>query len=321
MPAVENKEPRRRKPALIGLVLALLLSSFLFQAIPPVIAQEYDYEINAYAVYFDVLSPENVEETIEIDITSQTNLSQYVIYTDYPVENPRAVLEREGSAEPINVTVREVLGGTNAVYMSFPLLGPGESAKIRLTFTTWGMITEGEGKQQFTYYVRFNQPVGLFHVQLVVPKGYAVLSPIIPSPDKVESSTSRLLLEWTRQNVRSGEEFYFIVGFSGEIVLPKQPSPLLYVGLFIAGLIIGGGAVYGYSLYRERKRGAELTHLRTDEEKVLAILKESPVLQSELADKLGVSKAKVSIILREMEEKGLITRVKEGRTYRVFLKE
>nr|WP_167903303.1 MarR family transcriptional regulator [Thermococcus sp. JdF3] len=318
MPAAEDQKPRGRKPALTGLVFILLFLSFALHGVG---AQEYDYEINAYAVYFDVVTPSQVEETIEIDLTSHTNLSQYVIYTDYPVEDPRAVLDLQSGVKPVNVTVREVLGGTNAVYMSFPNLGPGESARIRLTFTTRGMITEDEGKKQFTYYIRFSQPVGLFHMQLVVPKGYAVLSPIIPSPDRVESSTSRLLLEWTRRDLRAGDEFYFIVGFSGEITTPSQPSPLLYVGTFLVGLLIGGGSVYGYILYHERKREEEKTHLRSDEEKILALLREGPVLQSELADKLGVSKAKVSIILREMEEKGLITRIKEGRTYRVFLRE
>ncbi|WP_048056489.1 MarR family transcriptional regulator [Thermococcus sp. 4557] len=318
MPAPENQKPRGRKPALIGLVSILLFLSFALHGVG---AQEYDYEINAYAVYFDVVTPDQVEETIEIDLTSHTNLSQYVIYTDYPVEDPRAVLDLPSGVKPVNVTVKEVLGGTNAIYMYFPTLGPGESARIRLTFTTRGMITEDEGKNQFTYYIRFSQPVGLFHMQLVVPKGYAVLSPIIPSPDRVESSTSRLLLEWTRRDLRAGDEFYFIVGFSGEITAPSQPSPLFYAGTFLAGLLIGGGSVYGYILYRERKHEEEKTHLRSDEEKILALLREGPVLQSELADKLGVSKAKVSIILREMEGKGLITRVKEGRTYRVFLKE
>ncbi|AFL95933.1 hypothetical protein CL1_1737 [Thermococcus cleftensis] len=317
MPAPENQKPGGRKPALIGLVLSLLVLLVL----PTAGAQDYSYEINAYAVYFDVVSPDNVQETVEIDLTAHTNLSGYVIYTDYPVENPHAVIELETGVQAINVTVREVLGGTNAIYMSFPTLGPGESARIRLTFTTRGMITESDGKEQFTYYVRFSQPVGLFHVQLVVPRGYAVLSPIIPSPDKVESSTERLLLEWTRRDIRPGDEFYFIVGFSGEMAVPSSPSPLLYAGVFLAGLLVGGGSVYGYILYREKKREEEKTHLRSDEEKILALLKEGPVLQSELADKLGVSKAKVSIILREMEEKGLITRVKEGRTYRVFLRE
>ncbi|ASA77760.1 MarR family transcriptional regulator [Thermococcus sp. 5-4] len=316
MPAVKNQKPRGREPALIGLFLIL---SLIF--LPLVGAQEYDYEINAYAVYFEVIDQNNIRETVEIDLTPHTNLSQYVIYTAYPVENASAVLDLGNRVERINVTVREVLGGTNAIYMTFPTLEAGQSARIGLTFTTRGMISENGGNEQFTYYIKFSQPVGVFHMQLLVPRGYAILSPIIPSPDRVESSTDRLLLEWKRSNVRPGDEFYFIVGFSGEITVPKPPSPWLYVGLFIIGLLIGGGSVYGYILYRERKREEELTHLRSDEEKILAMLKEGPVLQSELAEKLGVSKAKVSIILREMEEKGLITRTKEGRTYRVFLKE
>ncbi|NJE60182.1 MarR family transcriptional regulator [Thermococcus sp. 21S7] len=316
MPAAENQKPRGRKPALIGLFLIL---SLIF--LPLVSAGEYDYEINAYGVYFEVIDQNSIRETVEIDLTPYTNLSQYVIYTAYPVENASAVLDLGNRVEKINVTVREVLGGTNAVYMTFPTLREGQSARIGLTFTTRGMISENGGNEQFTYYIKFSQPVGVFHMQLLVPRGYAILSPIIPSPDRVESSTDRLLLEWKRSNVRPGDEFYFIVGFSGEITVPKPPSPWLYVGIFLAGLLIGGGSVYGYILYRERKREEELTHLRSDEERILALLREGPVLQSELAQKLGVSKAKVSIILREMEEKGLITRTKEGRTYRVFLKE
>jgi uncharacterized membrane protein len=316
MPTVEDQKPRGRKSALIGLFLIL---SLIF--LPLVGAQEYDYEINAYAVYFEVVDQNNIRETIEIDLTSNTNLTGYVIYTAYPVENASAVIDLGNRVEKINVTVREILGGTNAIYLTFPTLKPGQSARIELTFITRGMISENGGNEQFTYYIKFSQPVGVFHMQLLVPRGYAILSPIIPSPDRVESSTDRLLLEWKRSNVRPGDEFYFIVGFSGEITVPKPPSPWLYVGLFIIGFLLGGGSVYGYILYRERKREEELTHLRSDEERILALLKEGPVLQSELAEKLGVSKAKVSIILREMEEKGLITRTKEGRTYRVFMRE
>ncbi|NJE41818.1 transcriptional regulator [Thermococcus sp. GR6] len=315
MPAPENQKSRGRKPALIGLFLTLFIL-----AAPLAGGQTYDYEINAYAVYFEVISPDDIKETIEIDLTSHTNLSQYVIYTDYPVDNPSAIVELGNSVETINVTVREVLDGTNAVYLNFPTLKPGQSARIKLTFETRGMISEADGKEQFTYYIKFSQPVGVFHMQLLVPKGYAILSPIIPSPDKVESSTNRLLLEWTRNNIRAGDEFYFIVGFSGEIKIEK-PSPLTYLVLFLAGLLLGAGGVYGYFLYNERKREKEMGFLRGDEEKIMAILREGPVLQSELAEKLGVSKAKVSIILREMEEKGLITRVKEGRTYRIYIKE
>ena len=318
MSAVKDQKSRGRKPAVVGVGLLLVISLFL--VFTPSVAAS-DYTMNAYALYFEVHSPDNVTETVEIDLTSNSTMESYIIYTDYPVEKPRARITLGNTSEPINVTVSSVLGGTNAIYMHFPRLEPGERAVLRLTFTTRGMITENGGREQFTYYVKFSQPVGLFHVQLTIPRGYAVLSPIIPSPDKVESSMERLLLEWNRRYVNAGDEFYFIVGFSGEIAVPKRPSPLIYAALFLLGLVLGGATVYGYFRYRERKREEMKEHLRSDEERILAMLNEGSLLQSELAEKLGVSKAKVSIILREMEEKGLITRVREGRTYRVFLKE
>ena len=125
-----------------------LIFLFLLFALAPfyAVAQDYDYEINAYAVYFEVSTPQEVRETIEMDITAHTNLSQYVIYTDYPVEDARAVIDLGGSVEVVNVTVREVLGGTNAIYMSFPRLKPGQNARISLSFTTRGMIAESDGK-------------------------------------------------------------------------------------------------------------------------------------------------------------------------------
>ncbi|WP_297439367.1 MarR family transcriptional regulator [Thermococcus sp.] len=319
MPAPENQKSLGRKSAVAGTGLLLTLSLLLVFA-PPVAASDY-YTMNAYALYFDVHSPNNVTETVEMNLIANSTMDSYIIYTDYPVENPWARITLGNTSKPINVTVSSVLGGTNAIYMRFPKLKPGERAVLRLTFTTRGMIAENGGREQFTYYVKFSQPVGLFHVQLTIPRGYAVLSPIIPSPDKVESSTNRLLLEWNRRYVNAGDEFYFIVGFSGKLAVPARPSPLLYTGIFLAGLLVGGGSVYGYVLYREKKREEEKTHLRSDEERIMAMLDEGPILQSELAEKLGVSKAKVSIILREMEEKGLITRVREGRTYRVFLRE
>ncbi|ASJ11074.1 hypothetical protein A3L12_07060 [Thermococcus sp. P6] len=319
MPSPQDQKPRGRESALIGLALIFSLAlSFLF--LPQAGAQE-DYGINAYAVYFEVLDGDNIRETIEIDLTPYTNLTRYVIYTDYPVENASAVLELGTAVEGINVTVRKVLGDTSAIYLTFPALKPDQNARIRLSFTTMGMLTREGEKSQFTYYIKFSQPIGVFHMQLIVPEGYAVLSPIIPSPDRVESSANRLLLEWKRNNLDPGDELYFVVGFSGKITVPEPPSPWLYAVFFLSGLLIGAGGFYAYTLYASRKREDELEHLRSDEERILAILREGPVLQSELAQKLGVSKAKVSITLREMEKKGLIDRVKEGRTYRVFLRE
>ncbi|RLF89920.1 transcriptional regulator [Thermococci archaeon] len=309
MSSLKNQKSRRGKSALI---LILLLLFFM----PLVTAQTpYDYRINSYSLHFEVLDENMVKETIEVELTANTSLSQYVFYSDYPVENPDAIVSINGKTIIANVSTNVITGNINAVYVNFPELGKGDMAKIRITFYTSGVLQDTDGKKQFAYYIKFSQPVGYFYVRLYVPRGYAVLTPIIPSPNKLESRENSLILEWSRENLRGNEEFYFIVGFSNPI---KKGFDLrvLFVLVFLA--FIGG--FYAGMLYRERKKGKPEI-LKSDEERVIELLKNGPMLQSELVKRLNVSKAKVSILLREMEEKGFIERIKEGRSYLVKLRE
>ena len=317
MSPVKNKKPRRGKPALIGIALVFVL----FLALLPLASSqtEEEYSIESYSLYFDLLSDNTVKETIEVLLTANQPFNRYVFYTEYPVENLDAIVSINGNTLASNVTAEKITGGVNAVYVSFPEVNKDDRVKIRISFLTSGMVQEVNGKQQFAYYVRFNQPVGVFYARLFVPRGYAVLSPIIPSPNKVESSANRMILEWKKIQVSAGDEFYFIVGFSEEIQPPRRMSPLWMVIIFISAFT---GGFFGGILYKERRERRETKReiLKSDEERVLEILKEGPLLQSELVRRLGVSKAKVSILLREMEEKGLIERIREGRSYRIQLK-
>lgn len=309
MSPVENQKSKGRKPALIIILALIFLLPLAFSQ------EEYDYNIKSYSIYFDIINDNTVKETIEISLTANTNFSRYVFYSDYPIENPDAIVKINGEIQVVNVSVSKIVGGINAVYVKFPIVHPGDRVEIRISFYSSGMLQNVQNKKQFAYYIKFSQPVGVFYVRLFIPKGYAILSPIIPSPDMVESSENRLVLEWKRENIKAGEEFYFIVGFSGEI---KGFSPLWLVVIFVSAFT---GGFFAGMLYKERKGKEKVEILRSDEEKVIELLKNGPVLQSELVKKLGVSKAKVSLLLKDMEKKGLIERVKEGRSYLVRLKE
>ena len=308
MSTVKNKKPSRRKSALIALSFFLLLLS------DSVVSQEYEYDLDSYSLYFDILEDYKVKETIELLISPNVPISHYTFYSEYPIESPEAIIEINGKTQIANVSVSKIVGDINAIYIEFPEVSPGSRLKIRISFYSEGMLRDISGKKQFSYYVKFNQPVGYFYARLYVPKGYAILSPIVPSPDKVESTGNALILEWKKADVRPEEEFYFIVGFSGEV---KNQFPLM---IFLATIFITflGGFVAGI-LYKGKEKS--VIDLRSDEEKVLELLKEGPLYQSELVKQLGFSKAKVSLLLRSMERKGLIERVKEGRTYLVRLKE
>lgn len=63
---------------------------------------------------------------------------------------------------------------------------------------------------------------------------------------------------------------------------------------------------------------ALLRYLPDDERRVLEPVIESPgVTQIEIRDRSGFSKSKVSQTLSDLEERGLVAREKQGRTYRV----
>lgn len=308
MSIIKNKKPTRRKSALILILFIFLFSKFVTSQ------SEYEYTINSYLLYFDIVDESKVKETIEVVISPNAPLSRYTFYSEYSIENPEAIIEINGKTQIANVSVSKIIGEMNAIYIEFPEVSPGDQLKIRISFYSEGMLQTINGKKQFSYYVKFNQPVGYFYARLYIPKGYAILSPIVPSPDKVESSGNALVLEWKKQEVRAGEEFYFIAGFSGEV---SNEFPMLY---FVVPVLIAfvGGFLAGI-LYKGREKST--VDLRSDEEKVINILREGPMYQSELVKRLGFSKAKVSLLLKDMEKKGLIERIKEGRTYLVKLKE
>jgi len=277
--------------------------------------KEYDYEISTYSLYFDIIDENKVKEKIEIELVANVPLNRYVFYSDYPIESPDAIVEINGNTQAVNVTVNVIVGGINAIYVNFPEINPGDKAKIIISFYSEGMLQEVKNKKQFAYYVKFNQPVGVFYVRLFMPKGYAVLSPIIPSPNRLESSENRLILEWKKENVEEGDEFYFIVGFAQEI--KRGFSPIWMIVIFLSAFI---GGFFAGMLYKERKR-EKVEILKSDEEKIIEILRGGPVRQSDLVKRLGVSKAKVSLLLKEMERKGLIEKIKDGRSYLVKLRE
>lgn len=304
MSAPKNQKPRRRKSALI----VFLLFALLF---PHVGAS--GYSLDSYSLYFEVQNDGTVKETVEAVLTAREPVNEYIFTSDYPIENPEAMVEINGRTIIANVSIRNVMGDINAIYVRFPELKPNDTARIRIILYTRGLINEVNGKRQFSYYVKFPQRVGLFYVRLYIPRGYAVLSPIMPAISKLESTGDSLILEWRREDVDEGDEFYFVVGFSS----PKKEGFDLRILFGLVGVAFVGG-IYAGMLISERRKVKPET-LKSDEEKVIELLKEGPMLQSELVKRLGFSKAKVSILLRDMERKGLIVRVKEGRTYRVEL--
>ncbi len=106
----------------------------------------------------------------------------------------------------------------------------------------------------------------------------------------------------------------------------------LSLGIFIAVLTLASGTIFylwrGYSRERvaiqppevpKKVGGGILELMPQDEQEILRPVLESPGLaQYEVVSRSGYSKAKVSQVISELEVRGLIYRVREGKTYRVY---
>lgn len=104
----------------------------------------------------------------------------------------------------------------------------------------------------------------------------------------------------------------------------EETSGADYSWLAIAFSLAG---IFGiYYLKRKRKSGVEVGEeievLPEDLKKVLELIKSEGgrITQKELRKKLGFSEAKVSLIVADLERRGLVEKVKKGRGNIIFLK-
>lgn|SRR3989344_730637 len=109
--------------------------------------------------------------------------------------------------------------------------------------------------------------------------------------------------------------------FPIQIILGISSAAVLaVVGLV---LIIQQGRIREKEKIEKKKTQLEVisTVLTTDEKKIVEILQEQPgIPQNTLRLKVDFSKAKLSMLLKEMEGRKLIKKEPEGKTFRVYLR-
>ncbi len=88
-------------------------------------------------------------------------------------------------------------------------------------------------------------------------------------------------------------------------VTGKRKSPLLYAALLLCAA--AGAGIY----YFARKKSAEPDSIY--DEVVAVIQREKRVSQKDLRKALAYSEAKISLVVSEMEKKGVVTKIRKGR--------
>lgn len=215
-------------------------------------------------------------------------------------------------------------------------LNLNSSKRIELSYTTRDFV---EGNE---FIASFSSPYDIdeLYVRLTLPDNTVLYQPLsdsalssgsaYPKPSEASTDGQSITLKWYFSNVKRNDEKSFFVKY-------KSQTGLSYMIMaIVAGVVLIAGIAY-LMLSRkpevkevekvvekivEKKEGFE-KHLKEDEEQVVNILKqrEGQCEQGTLRVITGFSKAKLSGLLKELEDRNIIYKEKRGKKNLVFLRE
>ncbi len=216
-------------------------------------------------------------------------------------------------------------------------LAPGEFVLLEASLTIYdlqsnsGVSASGEFEyQDFIYYVRPATTYRNFSMTAVLPI-YATLSeestvPLFPRESTNFTDGQSLGFTWASEIIFPGQEQAFIIKYQIPMA-PESQSRFLLAEFLIVGLIgLAIGVIITSAGPRIIKMVRELGSTRivgitNEEEDVLEIIrrKGGSCPQKDLYTELDFSQAKVSIVLNNLEERGLVRRFRDGRENMVHI--
>jgi uncharacterized membrane protein len=228
------------------------------------------------------------------------------------------------SGEPIRCEVSDLTLGSEIQCAT----EERENFTVTLDYHGSNLVSKEEDVSVFRYRYPFYRPTEQYSLEVVLPRGAALVdqentSQQVISPGNYETGSNgrRIFVKWDTQP-RLGETTSFFVLYED---LADQPDgqgesfgylfetiAVVVVILFLAALIVRR---------KRRDLSEEYENLSDDQKEVLDLLEdnEGEYLQKDLVQELDYSKAKVSGIVSELVEKGIIKKTKEGRSNKLSI--
>ena len=184
----------------------------------------------------------------------------------------------------------------------------------------------------FIFYIRPSVWLANFTFTAVLPEE-AMLSqesvvPLFPDTDSNYTDGSTLAFVWFTQSLQPGQERVFIIKYQtpNYAVAPIRSFMVEIFLIGVLGVIVGVGiAIFGPKIaYRLRRVGrVRFIGVTSEEEEVLDVIRQKggSCPQKDLYTEFDMSQAKVSLILNNLEERGLVRRFREGRENMVHIME
>ncbi|MDY6769597.1 MAG: MarR family transcriptional regulator [Candidatus Nanohaloarchaea archaeon] len=227
--------------------------------------------------------------------------------------NPTDLSARD-AAGTLDCTVEELSIGKEL------LCTPRQRSNYTVTITFSGDFgTRDDGVRRFSYANRIFVPTRAVTTRVVLPEGYGIVEgdgAYEPGGARVGSRGRRIFLEWHHRNVSIGDSIGYSVRYEQLGVLESLRLRWLTAVLAVAVLVLAGLVVYVRRKHAGEKTVADMFPvLKEDEQEVVRYIidHEGEVEQRDIVDSLDYSKAKISRLVSDLADRGLVRKEKKGR--------
>jgi uncharacterized membrane protein len=302
-------------------LLLILLSLILLPSTVGAVAYSFsDYTIDV------TLEDSSLREEISFTIKNEgKDPISWVEYDLISMPEGLEVSDEEGSLNYLTETPRRVI-----IQLRSPLM-EGEMERITMSFAVEGIVVRYEDKSILTLsYIPETGIAGFKFVVRLPPRSTLAsevkktgesISSVYPVPSRIHSDGKRIIVEWFEEGLLAHEEFRIFLMYT-TTEDERERLPAATAGIAV-GLILGLSIAYYYFGRRPAKeREVARLVLGEDEKKIydLLISHDGKILQDDIAKNTDFSRAKISKLVRRLEEKGIIKKEPYRKTNRLLLK-
>jgi uncharacterized membrane protein len=272
----------------------------------------YAADIKTYSNSFNIVGANVVVQTDVIFNNKTTKTLEFQLPDDYEA------LSAYIDSNPVKADVNDNLLKINL----------NQNTKVSFNYVTSEFID----RDNFLVNLEQNYDADNLLIKLALPEGATLKKPIkegdltsgsiYPKPTDSKTDGRSLIFYWLKTDVKQGDETSIFVQFE------SRKFPVWVVALIV--LLVAAGAVL-LVLYLRKKSETKIIiekedlvekHLKEDEEQIVNVLKlkGGQCEQGTLRIATGFSKATLSRLLSELEERNVVSKEKRGKKNLVFLK-
>lgn len=287
------------------LVLSLLFLAFISTASATAITHEN--------VTID-LADSSVEVNLEVEELTSESLT-YVV--GYPISNLDGLIDGENA----DCYIKDLQIGSEIHCQT----NSTENFTAEFDFTASDISTRRGNINYFQFSRIFRVPTDKYRLKVVLPEDASIVNEdnisqpsIYPENGQTGSNGQRIFVVWNTLPELGGEPTTFSIFYND----PEDSISLFqYIGI---GLLVVLLALLSYTVWsRISKLDISETYedLNEDQEDIIELLvkNEGSMLQKDVVDSSEYSKAKVSGLVSELVDKGVIEKEKEGRSNKLII--